>query len=265
MLRAAGPWILVAFALLPLTWLLPAFDLTTPLARVALFLSDSGKYGMPVLCAAALVVVVSRAGLVGRRRAVEAGALTLALVLFLGLGAIVNEDLVKPRLNSPRPNIAELSARKLLPSSPDAFYRLATKAERSAYLRSALESVRDRLPMSPAVREHWIEETGFSFPSGHSTAAMLVATFFACVAFAVAEGRRRGMLLALVPWAVAVCYARPTLRVHRPVDVTVGGLQGVLLGILAYLFVHALVGRRPAFARQEHVPPVLKHGAPTAE
>ncbi len=243
-LRAAGPWILAALCLLPLTWLLPPLDLTSPLAKVALWLSDSGKYGMPVLCAAALVVVVGRAGLVARRRAVEASALTVGLVLFLGVGAIVNEDLVKPRLNSPRPNIAELSARKLLPSSPDAFYKLSSKAERSAYLRTVLDSVKDRLPMAPAVREHWIEETGFSFPSGHSTAAMLVATLYACLAFSVTEGRRRFMLLMLLPWAVAVCYARPILRVHRPVDVTVGGLQGVVLGLFAFLFVYALVGRR---------------------
>ncbi len=244
-LGVVGPWLFVAAALLPLTWLFPHFDLTAPLARVALWLSDSGKFGMPIVCALAVALVVSRPGLSARARTQETTAMALALVLFLGVGAFVNEYVVKPRLNSPRPNIEELAKLGLLDLSPERFYAL--QGERSAYLRRVLEAVPDRLPMAAAIRNHWIEETGFSFPSGHSTAAMLVATFFACLAVSVAEGRRRAALLALLPWAVLICFARPVLRVHRPVDVTVGGLQGIALGLLAYLFVHALLARtRPA-------------------
>lgn len=243
-LRTVAPWAFMALAVLPLTWLLPAFDLTAGLARTAIVLSDSGKYGMPFLCAVALAVVVSRPGLTGARRAREAGALTGSLLLFLGVGAVINEHLVKPALGSPRPNIEELARRGLLTLSPERFYALGDPAARSAYLEKVLGE--GRLPMSAAVRAHWVTETGFSFPSGHSTAAMLVATFFACVVVATDDRRRRWLPLVLLPWAVLVCFARPVLRVHRPVDVTLGGLQGVLLGVSAYLLVHALVGRRAA-------------------
>lgn len=240
-LGVVGPWLFVAATLLPFTWLFPPFDLTAPLARVALWLSDSGKLGMPIVCTLAVVLVVSRPALTGRARAQEFAAMALALVLFLGAGAFVNEYVVKPRLNSPRPNIEELAQLGLLDLSPERFYAL--QGERSAYLRRVLEAVPDRLPMAAAIRNHWIEETGFSFPSGHSTAAMLVATFFACVAVSVVEGRRRWFLLALLPWAVLICFARPVLRVHRPIDVTVGGLQGIALGLLSYLFVHFVLAR----------------------
>ena len=240
-LRTVSPWLLVAAALLPLTWLLPRFDLTAPLSRVALWLSDSGKFGMPLVCAAAVAVVVSRPGLSGRRRAHEASVMALALTLFLGVGAVVNEFVVKPRLNSPRPNIEELAQLGLLDLSPERFYAL--QGDRSAHLRRVLESMPGRLPMATAIREHWIEETGFSFPSGHSTAAMLVATFFCCLGVQTSESRRRGLLFLLLPWAVLICFARPVLRVHRPIDITVGGLQGVTLGVLSFLCVHALLSR----------------------
>jgi len=241
-LRTVRALLVGAAALLPLTWLLPHFDLTAPLARVALWLSDSGKFGMPFVCAAAVAVVASRPGLTPRARTREVGAMTLALVLFLGVGAVVNEFVVKPRLNSPRPNIEELAQLGLLDLSPERFYAL--EGDRSAHLRRVLESVHSRFPMAASIRDHWIEETGFSFPSGHSTAAMLVATFFCCIGFSATEQpRRRWLLLALLPWAVLICFARPVLRVHRPVDIMVGGLQGIALGIVSFLFVHALLSR----------------------
>lgn len=244
--RPALRLVLPAFALLPLTWLLPPVDLSAPLSRAALALSDSGKSGMPFVCVAALALVVSRAGLTARARVLEAGAMLAVLLVFLGAGALVNEHLVKPALESPRPNIVALAEERVLPLSAEAFYRLPTKEERGRFLRGALEAARGNLVLGADVREHWIEETGFSFPSGHSTAAMLVATFFALVGLAAAGPRRRLALFALLPWAVAVCYARPILRVHRPVDVTVGGLQGILLGVFAFLVVHRLAALRRA-------------------
>lgn len=209
---------------------------------------------MPLVVALAIFVVVSREGIALRQRFHEAVAMGVVLFVFLGIGAIINEHAVKPLLNSPRPNIAELSTRGLLPESPDAFYSLPDKAQRSEKLRRTLAEAESSLPMLPSVREHWINETGFSFPSGHSTAAMLVASFFFCMALAVTRGRRSLLLFALLPWALAVCYARPVLRVHRPIDITVGALQGILLGILSFVCVVFLLTPRPARPRPEDSP-----------
>ena len=238
-------WLVPAWLLLPFSWFLPMFDLTTPLAGAALFLSDSGKYGMPVVVALGILVVVTRPGILGGQRARETGAIAGTLFLFLGLGAVLNEYAVKPVLNTPRPNIAELAQRGLLPGSPEAFYSITDKAQRSEQLRRVLGAAQARLPMSPGVRAHWIEETGFSFPSGHSTAAMLVATFFFCMTALLVGRRRRVVLLAMLPWALAVCYARPVLRVHRPIDITLGALQGILLGLVSFWCFLRLSGHTP--------------------
>ena len=55
--------------------------------------------------------------------------------------------------------------------------------------------------------------------------------------------KRRWLFYALLPWAVAVCYSRPILRVHTPLDITVGSLQGLILGFIAWLIVRSLLTR----------------------
>ena len=247
-LSHATRWIIPACLLLPPSAFLPALDLRGVLPRVAVALSDSASWiGMPVLVTVALVLLLSRGGLSLRQGARELAAMVGALLLFLALGAALNEHVVKPSFGVARPDIVELSSRGLLTMTPEGFYALPDKAARSARLRALLgPSALERLPMDPVVREHWIAETGFSFPSGHSTASVLVAAFFLCIAITVLRGRRRYFFYALIPWAVSVCWARTVLRVHRPVDITVGALQGALLGFAAFGLVCVLAAPSPA-------------------
>ena len=92
---------------------------------------------------------------------------------------------------------------------------------------------------SSQCRHSWIEETGYSFPSGHSFSAMFFATFFLAMGVSHISTKRLRLFYLLLPWALAVCYSRPILRVHTPTDITVGGLEGLVLGFLAFLFVRA--------------------------
>ena len=87
--------------------------------------------------------------------------------------------------------------------------------------------------LSSLIENHWIEETGYSFPSGHSFSAMFLATFFVMTWASAITRKKYWIVYALLPWAVAVCYSRPILRVHTPMDITIGSLQGVLVGIAA--------------------------------
>ncbi len=100
--------------------------------------------------------------------------------------------------------------------------------------------------LHPLIRAHWIAETGYSFPSGHAFASMLVASFFLAVALDRIEGRRRWWGLAAVALAVAVCWSRPVLRVHTAFDVTVGAAQGILLGLLTFVLSRPLLPDNPA-------------------
>ncbi len=86
-----------------------------------------------------------------------------------------------------------------------------------------------------------VAETGYRFPSGHATVstALLVAgivciftiykTWFAWLRYAVATGAI--LLLA------GVCLSRLVLRVHKPVDIFVGIVIGLLsVGIMFYIY-----------------------------
>ena len=106
------------------------------------------------------------------------------------------------------------------------------------------EGEKDRL--MALYRDHWIAETGFTFPSGHSLTAMTLATFFAAVGLALLRGPRLWVVLLLVPWAVLVCYSRVALRVHRPVDVLCGALAGILIGALAFVLLRPYISAKPA-------------------
>jgi len=65
----------------------------------------------------------------------------------------------------------------------------------------------------------------YSFPSGHSASSFAAATV---LAFALTR-RRAALIWAL---AVAVAFSRIYIGVHYPLDVVVGALTGVLIGVL---------------------------------
>jgi len=239
-----GGRILPVWLLVLGTFALPAFDLSGSLGAAAVLAADAGgKLGAPLAAALALALVLTRPGPSAAQRGRELGVLLGALAVFLGGGAWLNEHVVKPRLAVPRPNLVELAAAEALGEDAAAFYARGDKEVRRHRLREVLEAPGfHAVALHPAVREHWIEETGYSFPSGHATAALTFATLFVALGLLLLEGRRRLLIHLLLPWALAVCYSRPVLRVHSPADVTVGGLQGIALGLAAFVAARALLG-----------------------
>jgi phosphatidylglycerophosphatase B len=239
-------FMLPALGLLSLSYLLPAFALTGSLAQAAYWIAESGgTVGIPVIGVAMTLLLVTSAGLTAKQRLGETVVIVLVGALALGVGAYVNEHFVKPRFAVPRPNIVALardpSEAPALKMSVEDFYALADKATRSAYLKDVLPT---DLPLSDQIRSHWIHETGYSFPSGHSYSSMLFATFFLALGLSCCTGWRRCALAILPLWAVAVCFSRPILRVHSATDVCVGGLEGVVAGVAAFLVARRLL-RKP--------------------
>jgi undecaprenyl-diphosphatase len=70
---------------------------------------------------------------------------------------------------------------------------------------------------------------GFSMPSNHAANHFALATYLGLVFF----HRTRSMLLVLLLWAALVCVAQIYVGVHYPLDVMVGGIIGIKLGMLA--------------------------------
>ncbi|HEY4194033.1 MAG TPA: phosphatase PAP2 family protein [Mucilaginibacter sp.] len=83
------------------------------------------------------------------------------------------------------------------------------------------QTVISRVPCGP----------GYSFPSTHATDHFAVAAFLILVFYR----KWRWILPWAVLWAAAICFAQVYVGVHFPVDVTLGGLYGILVGWLFYL------------------------------
>ncbi|MCP3973196.1 MAG: phosphatase PAP2 family protein [bacterium] len=218
-------------------YLLPDIALDTPFADVVVRITDTGGSAqMPWLVMLVLIVVVTRPGLTSKRRGLEAGLLVVATLVALLGGTLLNEHVVKPAFDIARPNIVELAESDALGSGiPDAaaFYAVGNKEARREVLGERLPEV-----VSPAlsdrVRAHWIHETGFSFPSGHSQSAMALTAMMAALGLVWLSGWRRALATIVLPiWAVAVVYSRVLLDVHNAVDTTAGTVMGFAWGLLA--------------------------------
>ncbi|PRP90535.1 Phosphatidylglycerophosphatase B [Enhygromyxa salina] len=234
------------YVLVLMSFVLPEIALDSSFAELVVRLTDSSTWQqLPLLCAAGVIVLVSRPGLSARRRAVEGVVVFVAMGLGLAGVAQFNEHVLKPAVHAPRPNIVTLAdAGALGPEVPDAdaFYELGDKDVRRELLREQLPEL-DEPALAPLVREHWIEETGYTFPSGHATASMTFATMMLALGLCWLGGWRQRITTALPVWALCVAYSRPLLRVHRPLDVSVGALVGMGLGLLCFVVIRWLVER----------------------
>lgn len=248
-LRAAlrrALWIMLpAFLLVvALGAFVPAIPLDGWLASAAVRVADSGSAKVePVVALILLAIVITRPGLAMRTRVFEGVVLLGLLMVALGGMAWANEHLIKPTLAIPRPNIVALAEQGVLGMNPADFYALGDKPERSAYLAERLADPRTPA-LAESVREHWVAETGYSFPSGHSLAAMTFATFFLTLALSYLDRRRRRVVFLILPaWALAVIASRPLLRVHSALDIAFGAFEGLVVGLIAVALARWIVER----------------------
>jgi phosphatidylglycerophosphatase B len=251
----AGVPAIVTWALIPLTFVLPVldstwapyFDLTQTFSELAYWLTQSGgKYGAPIVAVLMLTILVTRRGITLARRGKEIGIVVLTAAIFAGGMAAVNEHVVKEQLQVPRPNIVWLAGENgsgPLGTTAKEFYEAGDKEARRKPLAKVLSQQPMPVPLSPSIEAHWIEETGYSFPSGHSFSAMFFATFLLSLAATYLTTRRLWLFYVLLPWALAVCYSRPILGVHTPADITVGGLEGLAVGLVAWAIARILIRR----------------------
>jgi phosphatidylglycerophosphatase B len=144
-----------------------------------------------------------------RPRAVLAFVLLCTVAIGFGQGM---KSLLKNTFEAPRPYVGWIGRSHGLESA--AFYGMPRSA-RAAWIEKELAQDA-RVPA--VLREHWQRETGFSFPSGHTS---FVATW-AMLAGALLWPRGRGsrvLCCAVVAWALAVEATRMVLGMHWPRDV----------------------------------------------
>ena len=143
----------------------------------------------------------------------------LLLVVLISLGATqVGKSLLKPLIGEARPYVVVLT--KDDPARIRDFYAvkrsIRADAVRAYYAKSAAQT-------PPYLIAHRAKETGYSFPSGHSTSAASWALLFAgIIGFA---NRRRSLITgAVITWAMLVMASRVWLGMHYPLDLAGGVL-----------------------------------------
>ncbi len=253
-LRAGVPAIVI-WSLIPLTFLLPLvdstrapyFDLTRTFSQLAFWISQSGgKFMIPIIAVSMLTLLVTRRGITFKRRWKETGIVVLIAAIFGGGVAALNENILKEQLKIPRPNIIWLAGENgsgPLGITPEDFCESGKKEARRELLAQALKGEPRPVPLSSSIKAYWINETGYSFPSGHAFSGLFFATFFLTIAATYLKTKRLWVFYMLLPWALAVCYSRTILRIHTPTDITVGGLLGLVVGIVAWTFTRTLIRR----------------------
>ncbi|MGA7276894.1 MAG: phosphatase PAP2 family protein [Desulfocapsaceae bacterium] len=194
----------------------------------------------------AVLLFATRKNVTIKKKYLEIIGITLSVSFCTGGGSLINEHVLKTQLRIPRPNIIWLAGENgagPLGMSPDDFYSSGDKKVRREILSDVLAREPAPVPLSPHIENHWLKQTGYSLPSGHSSSAMFLATFLLMSAATCITTKRFWLFYTLLPWALAVCYSRPILRVHTPMDITVGGLQGLLAGFAAWAIFRALLSR----------------------
>ncbi|WP_207431661.1 phosphatase PAP2 family protein [Sabulibacter ruber] len=249
LLLTGGSWLLMVLVV----WLLPvSFSGYLQEDWDTLFwyaLSQTGGvYGTPVLGVLLCILVARRQK--GLKLRVQSFTVAfLFLLLTLGSMAMLNEYVIKPLAQVPRPSHQFLLGSKGQEASLlDTFY-LQDAASRRAYLAEFLKKNPEKYTqISPLVLDHWVSEAGYSFPSGHSQNAFLLGSLLTMWLGLQLPRKRRPWLVLPVLWAVLVCLSRVALGVHSELDVSLGSGVGMLL---AYLF--SLSGiLRKAFRETTH-------------
>jgi len=100
----------------------------------------------------------------------------------------------------------------------------ALLVERPLYFVVKNACRRDRPPAALNIKSFIVPSDRFSFPSGHTSAAFLMATLWGWYAPA--------LLPALLVWAALVGMSRVVLGVHFPSDTLIGALMGVCTALL---------------------------------
>ncbi len=150
----------------------------------------------------------------------------VALSVFIGAWAFINEHLTKPLLKEVRPSHAYLLEQTHLTTKLDSLYAL-TKEQRMLYFHNLVQQTQQQFStIDKKVLAHWVEEAGYSFPSGHSFNAFLLATIMAFSLSHATNKKLHAWYWVPFVWAALVALSRVALGAHHPIDVTVGSFMG---------------------------------------
>lgn len=99
--------------------------------------------------------------------------------MVFGLLICINEYCIKAILKFQRPSHIYLLKESNSETTIDSIYQLNRKDQKK-YFEILIQQNKDNFKnIDPKIQNHWIDEVGFSFPSGHSFNAFLFAMIVA--------------------------------------------------------------------------------------
>jgi phosphatidylglycerophosphatase B len=158
------------------------------------------------------------------------------LFLMLAFFALLNEFVIKDMAKLARPSHRYVYKYAVHEIDLKQFYELNVVQRQVALKKMIDSSPYLKNNIDHKVLAHWIEEAGYSFPSGHSFNAFLLATV---LSFSILRSRKLHInKYFFVPyiWATAIGISRVALGAHSPIDVTFGAAMGVFFASLLLYF-----------------------------
>jgi len=155
----------------------------------------------------------------------------------------VNEHAIKPSIRASRPSHTYIVDHTKSNARLDSIYLLAENNKRKFFqgLISAAPITFENI--DPRILDHWAEETGYSFPSGHSFNAFLLAGIIAFGIYQMAPKNRRVLSAIPLLWASLVALSRVAVGAHTAWDVSVGSAMGLVLAysLMSFRFTRDLI------------------------
>lgn len=156
----------------------------------------------------------------------KANVIKLVLILaFAILSGQVVKSAVKRYTAEPRPYVLWLE--KTYQVDHDYFYSLPG-SERKDIIK---QNIHQSSQIPKWLYQHWRNETGYSFPSGHT----LFATTWAFLALVLLGFKRHRILVSIITaWAVLIELSRIDLGMHHPLDLISGAILAWVIALLCY-------------------------------
>ena len=153
----------------------------------------------------------------------------VVLSIFLAGFAWLNDNVLKPAFHISRPSHLYIIKQAHSTLRLDSIYTLVVTKRRTIFNEIISSDTIHFKSVDRRILNHWVEEAGYSFPSGHSFNAFLLGTFIAWCIFEL-KGRKIGVLPFLpLLWASIVGLSRVAIGAHTPLDVTAGAGLGLVL------------------------------------
>ncbi|OCG28622.1 hypothetical protein A9G11_10375 [Gilliamella sp. wkB108] len=153
--------------------------------------------------------------------------LWIILVSAILAGQVI-KSIIKYKFAEPRPYVVWLANEYKI--NDKQFYSLP-KSERKQVIHELFTNNSTTIPNW--LYSHWEEETGYSFPSGHT----LFVTTWAFLAIAIFGFKRHYLVVsAIILWALLIEISRLTLGMHRPSDLVLGTCIAWCITLICYFY-----------------------------